>query len=362
MSSMEGVLQALAIILVLIAALLRVLSYYLKDKQGQLLYFPEMPSDARHVVPTPAEYGLMYEDLEIVVSDGVRVKAYFIFDAQSTSSQVTLIHFHGNAGNIGHRMPLARLLMQGLRCNVVLAEYRGYGLSETPPFISEEGLLLDASAVLDYVRGMPRVNPDGIVVHGTSLGGAVGIRLAQRCPHKMTALVVENTFTSISEMADELLSTMLAHQPISPWRKSALLGLFSAIKPLVLMIHWRSIDVIDKLQLPVLFISGTEDEIVPKEHMSRLFRACRATAKKLAIVEGGTHNATFMQDIVLEELNAFIQEHVVPSVVASAASSEADNVFRDAGKERLLTGSHSNLTDASIHSRQRMFSPDGGAL
>eukprot|EP00659_Diplonema_papillatum_P013160 gene13160-20318_t len=55
-------------------------------------------------------------------------------------------------------MPLARLLMQGLRCNVVLAEYRGYGLSETPPFISEEGLLLDASAVLDYVRGMPRVN------------------------------------------------------------------------------------------------------------------------------------------------------------------------------------------------------------
>ena len=43
-----------------------------------------------------------------------------------------------------------------------------------------------------------------IVVVGKSLGGAVGIHLAARNTEKIAAAVIENTFTSIEEVAPKV--------------------------------------------------------------------------------------------------------------------------------------------------------------
>ena len=45
--------------------------------------------------------------------------------------------FHGNGGNHGHRIPLARVFYLKMRCNVLMMSYRGYGLSDGSP--SEKG-------------------------------------------------------------------------------------------------------------------------------------------------------------------------------------------------------------------------------
>ena len=42
----------------------------------------------------------------------------------------TMLHFHGNAGNIGHRLHNAQALYQHSGVNILLVEYRGYGKSE----------------------------------------------------------------------------------------------------------------------------------------------------------------------------------------------------------------------------------------
>ena len=34
--------------------------------------------------------------------------------------------FHGNGGNVGHRIPLARVFYYKMRCNVLMVSYRGY--------------------------------------------------------------------------------------------------------------------------------------------------------------------------------------------------------------------------------------------
>lgn len=36
--------------------------------------------------------------------------------------------FHGNGGNLGHRIPLARIFYVKMRCNVLMLSYRGYEL------------------------------------------------------------------------------------------------------------------------------------------------------------------------------------------------------------------------------------------
>lgn len=112
--------------------------------QDSLLYFPEQPISSRMFVQSPSIMGLPYENLFLKTQDGVRINVFFV--KQSThlqSTAATVLVFHGNAGNIGHRLSNARALHNRCGCNVLLVEYRGYGKSEGWP--SEQGV--DSSAM-----------------------------------------------------------------------------------------------------------------------------------------------------------------------------------------------------------------------
>jgi len=108
--------------------------------------------------------------------------------------------FHGNAGNIGHRLPIAKVLSHDLSCNVLMLEYRGYGLSTGDP--GEKGIAIDAQTGLDYIRNRDDLKGSKIVIYGQSLGGAVAIGLVAKNQDRgdIAGLMLENTFTSIKEM------------------------------------------------------------------------------------------------------------------------------------------------------------------
>ena len=108
--------------------------------------------------------------------------------------------FHGNAGNIGHRIPIAKVLEENIGCNVLMLEYRGYGLSTGDP--NEAGINIDAQTALDYIRQQKETQGGQIIVFGQSLGGAVGIQLVAKNQEAgdVVGLVLENTFTSIRDM------------------------------------------------------------------------------------------------------------------------------------------------------------------
>ena len=115
----------------------------------------------------------------------------------------TMVYFHGNSGNVGHRLPHVVDLYHHCRCNLLLVEYRGFGLSGGYP--SEKGLCLDARAGLDYVLQRPDLDSNKIIVFGRSLGGAVSIDLVANSPNRsrIAALVVENTFTTLPNIAPQ---------------------------------------------------------------------------------------------------------------------------------------------------------------
>ena len=101
--------------------------------------------------------------------------------------------------------------------------------------------------------------------------------LAHRHPNKVAAIIVENTFTSISCMVDKLM----------PFAKS--------FKHLILRISWDSASKISTLTQPILFFSGDADELVPPSHMHDLYRLATASRlKKLISIRFGKHNDTFM--------------------------------------------------------------------
>lgn len=102
----------------------------LYNAQDMLLYYPEQPSTSRLYVDTPSLFGLKYENVFIRSHDGTQLHVYFIHQPPHLAATVpTFVFFHGNAGNIGHRLPNVQLLYNCLNVNILLVEYRGYGKS-----------------------------------------------------------------------------------------------------------------------------------------------------------------------------------------------------------------------------------------
>ena len=137
----------------------------------------------------------------IQTPDGESLSAFLIRPSNKQFQRnVTVLMFHGNAGNIGHRIPIARILERDLGCHVLMLQYRGYGLSTGVP--NEKGLAIDAQTGLDYIRQHSELSRNKIVVYGQSLGGAVGIGLTAKSENEddIAGLILENTFLSIRKM------------------------------------------------------------------------------------------------------------------------------------------------------------------
>ncbi|KAG7331257.1 hypothetical protein KOW79_005226 [Hemibagrus wyckioides] len=183
--------------------------------QDVLLYFPDQPSSSRLYVPMPT--GIPNENVYIRTKDGVRLNLILLrYTGENPALVPTILYFHGNAGNIGHRVPNALLMLVNLKANVVLVDYRGYGKSDGEP--SEEGLYQDAEATLDYVMSRPDIDKTKIILFGRSLGGAVAIRYVTLC--RMPSLF-------ISGLSDQLIPPVMMKQlyELSPARTKRL-GIF----------------------------------------------------------------------------------------------------------------------------------------
>ncbi|XP_054049519.1 protein ABHD13 isoform X4 [Rissa tridactyla] len=118
--------------------------------QDVLLYFPEQPSSSRLYVPMPT--GIPHENIFIKTKDGVLLNLILLrYTGDNAAYSPTIIYFHGNAGNIGHRLPNALLMLVNLKVNLILVDYRGYGKSEGEA--SEEEKSLSAECLLSSSLG-----------------------------------------------------------------------------------------------------------------------------------------------------------------------------------------------------------------
>lgn len=264
-------------------------------KQDSLLYFPSignMPKKPAHNPRghrSPAEYQMAFEDIQIVCEDKVKIHAWLIFGEEKTGdssvSTPTLVFFHGNAGNIGFRLPNAVQMVRRLGVNVCLVEYRGYGNSDAVA-PNEKGLKRDGVAALKFLQDHPKVNAGNIFLFGRSLGGAVAFATAQYIQNNnqnhniqpLRGVIVENTFTSIPAMVD------------------ALMPLVAKFKRLILSIAFDSLAIVSDLTCPVLYLAGNNDEIVPHSQMLTLHRATVNTPmNRLHVINRGTHNESWSQ-------------------------------------------------------------------
>ena len=244
--------------------------------QRKMIFFPTSV-----LAYTPGDLGLAYEDVRIQTSDGVTLHGWMI---PCDGSDVTLLFFHGNAGNIGDRVENIRRLHE-IGLQVFILDYRGYGLSEGSP--SEQGLYEDAQAAYAHLLSRDDVDKERITIFGRSLGGAVAVDLASRVPCRR--LILESTFSSAADMAGHIL-------PILPLGRLVTERFDSASK-------------IDKVRAPLLQFHGTQDEIVPYRLGQKLHESAREP-KEFVPIPGATHNDTYFVGgrTYFEKIRSFLSE------------------------------------------------------
>lgn len=243
--------------------------------QASLIYYPET---GRNIVATPDDAGLAYEPVQISTTDGETLHGWFV---PALAANGTVLFFHGNAGNISHRMEYL-LMFYRLGYNTFIFDYRGYGQSSGSP--SESGTYLDAQAAWRYLTEAKSIPPAHIVLFGESLGGAVAARLAM--DEKPAALVLASVFTSIPDMAAKIY-------PFLPVR---LLSRF----------EYNTIEYLQSVTCPVFIAHSPQDEIVPFAHGRALYQAAPEPKRFLELQGGHNTGFIFMQEEWVKALGEFI--------------------------------------------------------
>lgn len=234
-------------------------------QQSRFIFFPSAALQT-----TPESFNLRYQEVWVPVHRRdrtvERMHGWWMSAAQTDAN--VLLYFHGNGINIGANVAHAYRFHQ-LGFSVLLIGYRGYGLSEGS-FPSEARVYQDAAAAWDYLVKELQIKPERIFLYGQSLGGAIAIDLAVQKPDA-AGLIVDSSFTSIREMVEHQDRFWMF--PVN----------------LILNQRFNSINKVRSLQMPVLFIHGTADRIVPAT-MSQMLYAAAPDPKQLLLIPEAGHN------------------------------------------------------------------------
>ncbi|XP_008797791.2 alpha/beta hydrolase domain-containing protein WAV2-like isoform X1 [Phoenix dactylifera] len=309
--------------------------------QEKLVYVPVLPGLPRSYPMTPARLRLDYEDVWIRSSDGVRLHSWFVKHDPPVRGP-TILFFQENAGNIAHRLEFVRVMMQRLHCNVFMLSYRGYGESDGYP--SQHGIIKDAQAALDHLTQRNDIDASRIVVFGRSLGGAVGTVLAKNNPDKVSAIILENTFTSILDMAGIMM-------PFLKWFIGGSASRGPKVLNCLVSSPWSTIDIIGLIKQPMLFLSGLQDELVPPSHMQMLYSKAVEHNRNCRFVDfpTGMHMDTWFSggDRYWRNIQLFLDQYV-PEIQQCKSSCKVDDDDDD-NAVKSINGSD-NQSQCAAHS------------
>ena len=248
--------------------------------QEKFIFFP-----GKGIGETPGAIGLDYEDVYLVTDDDIKIHGWYV---HNQDAKATLLFFHGNAGNVSHRLDSISIF-HDIGLSVFIIDYRGYGKSDGRP--SEHGTYRDAMAAWEYLVDERQVRPDEIIVFGRSLGGAVAASLAAQVTP--AAVILESTFTSVTELGKYYYPFL----PVS-W---------------ISRIHYPVDKYITSFNCPVLIIHSHQDKLIPVRFGQRLFELAREPKMFLSI--SGDHNSGFLlsRDVYVTGITRFLQINIAHS-------------------------------------------------
>jgi len=249
------------------------------------LFFPK-----REIKSEPQQIcGFVRQNVVIPVEGGDMHGWYF----ENTASPYVVLVNHGNGGNVSSVQWIANnLLSAGV--SVLVYDYRGYGLSKGNPTV--DSICSDGDAAYDFLIRDKGYHPEHVILYGQSLGCAVACHVGNN--HHVCALILQSGFASLRHVAFQ-------HFP--------LLRRAPALVPNAL----DNEEILSHSHLPVLFIHGDKDRVVPFDNAEDLYKSAAGT-KRLVVCPNSGHNL-YPEGVALhrQAVDEFIRE-----VISSHSAAE----------------------------------------
>jgi hypothetical protein len=269
---------------VLLLSLIVAFALWLRCYEPRMIYYPD-----RRIDQTPDRLGLQYEDVFLTTSDGLRINGWFL-PASMSRAKLTVLFFHGNAGNISHRFEKLAVLRE-LGVDAFIIDYRGYGHSQGKP--DEQGTYRDAQAAYEYLAQQHKLSPRSIVIYGESLGAAVATDLAAKVD--VGGLILEEAFTSVGDVGQKMF-------PFLPVRW-------------LVRNKYDTLGKMPRIKVPLLIFHSRDDEFFNLRHAQRLLAAANEP-KQLVELRGG-HNDAFL--ISASTYRAALEKFLAPLLAGSSS-------------------------------------------
>ncbi|MBR2518953.1 MAG: alpha/beta hydrolase [Selenomonadaceae bacterium] len=272
-----------AVIIILLGAGYFVGNYFVDFalKRGEDLSPPKAcASIADPNLKAPPAPNFPVEDWTLESFDGLKLHAKKFSPAENTNRWAILIHGYGRDGTFAYDYA-EEYLKRGW--NVLVPDLRAAGQSEGE-FITMGAL--ESRDIFDWSKKISDANPDAkIILHGVSMGAATTLLAAALEPKNLVAIVEDCGYTSAYEMFTAQVKKLfsLPEYPVMPCA-----NLVCKLKTGVKISDAAPINVVDKIKVPVLFIHGDADKLVPFEMMEKLFDSCISTKEKF-VVHGAGH-------------------------------------------------------------------------
>ena len=202
------------------------------------------------------------------------------------AADAILFYLHGNNGNISDREYVAEFAELS-HLNLVLIDYRGYGMSNGHASLAN--MREDADAVMSVIR--QQYNDQNIIIMSESLGSIPASYLAAH--YAVRGVIVLSGISSFNDMADEFKGIM----------KGILRYTISGMGNVE-----TNAQLLARTQSPILLAHSPEDEIVTFACAKKNLEACPQA--RLVVIGGGHATPVISEENLIALLEfAGIQTH-----------------------------------------------------
>lgn len=244
------------------------------------------------------------ESVEVVTHDGLTLRGNFI--RAEGDSKITILCLHGYTSN-GYA-EFAEKAQDYLKegWNVLLVNHRNHGPSDG----TYVGFAtLDRIDALLWLKEIERLVPGGVIfITGVSMGGATAMQTANLdLPSSVKGIIEDCGFTTCRA---EFLWRARTVVKWTPKWAIEILGLYMKVFAGYGLEDSSSLIACKEAKVPMMFIHGNADEVVPVEMAYECYEAC-TTDKELVIVEGCKHARAHYhaRDQYMDAVKGFINKH-----------------------------------------------------
>lgn len=254
----------------------------------------------RNIYNPRTTLGLAYEDVTLDTRDNLKIKGWFV-PAKSNKAVIIAHGLGANKSNFIGTVDIWNLL----GFNILIFDFRGHGDSDghTVSFGYKERY--DVIAGMDYLIREKKFLPENIWGYGVSFGGAAMLHAAAE-DRRFRGLVIDSSFADLDHMAERIIAQEAIILPFCR-RLIKEIGMF--------FLRWdvgydiRSHSPQKAVQhlfgLPILFIHGKGDPLIPWTETELLYKSAREP-KQFYLINTAGHYATLNDPKYVETIKNFI--------------------------------------------------------